>query len=329
MLLEQNNSKKLEEPTPLPEIKKPKALEELQSLSNTVETPSKSPSPLDMLASVGFKQLQFNLGSGTPITNLMNLLMDRDADDAGGVFMSLFDAYGPKALSDTPIVKMRKLKSSREVARKNKKMTEAKPRKIAYRRWTKEEDQLLLQAVTAVQEQNEGKRTLIDWRVVTNDYFENTRSVEQCKKRWRSTVSPDIDNTPFTPHEEQLIRTFRDKGLRHNEIADHLPGRVSEQIRAHCNNMLDCERSRAIWTDEEEQRLTELQEKIGNRWGQMVQYFPGRTSGDIKNHWHNRKTRERRQLRRGKVAQKKTKGSSSNVVLATSQSHINNDVVAL
>ena len=91
---------------------------------------------------------------------------------------------------------------------------------------------------------------------------------------------------------------YRAQGLGWPEIAARLPGRVAEQIRARFVNYIDPQRKTTAWTDEEDNLLTILQRRYGNKWTEISNMLPGRSENSIKNRWHNRKTKQRRAFKR-------------------------------
>lgn len=127
----------------------------------------------------------------------------------------------------------------------------------------------------------------------------------QCKARWKNALCPDIDRSPFTPDEDKQIVYLQSKGLGFPEIAAHLPGRISEQIRDRFINYVDPSRKTTEWTAEEDDLLTKLQRHVGNKWTEISKLIPGRSENSIKNRWHNRKTKQRRAFRRMAVEKQK------------------------
>mmetsp|Transcript_26592 Transcript_26592/g.39513 ORF Transcript_26592/g.39513 Transcript_26592/m.39513 type:complete len:444 (+) Transcript_26592:120-1451(+) len=80
--------------------------------------------------------------------------------------------------------------------------------------WTPTEDKKLKTIVM-------NGSTPINWNDVVR-HFPN-RSRKQCRERWLEYLNPDIDNSEFTPFEDQLILQFQEKlGNKWKEISEQM-----------------------------------------------------------------------------------------------------------
>mmetsp|Transcript_26593 Transcript_26593/g.39515 ORF Transcript_26593/g.39515 Transcript_26593/m.39515 type:complete len:223 (+) Transcript_26593:120-788(+) len=93
--------------------------------------------------------------------------------------------------------------------------------------WTPTEDKKLKTIVM-------NGSTPINWNDVVR-HFPN-RSRKQCRERWLEYLNPDIDNSEFTPFEDQLILQFQEKlGNKWKEISEQMmeKKRTATQVKVY------------------------------------------------------------------------------------------------
>ena len=109
----------------------------------------------------------------------------------------------------------------------------------------------------------------------------------------------------WTAQEDEIVLQGHQAGLSWPQIADKLPGRLSEQVRNRFLNDIDPTLNRDPFTEAEKRKVYELQAQYGNKWTQIANEMPGRSEKMVKNCWFNAQMSHRRKQRRLIGANKK------------------------
>lgn len=102
-------------------------------------------------------------------------------------------------------------------------------------------------------------------------------------QRWDKVLRPDLVKGKWTEEEDNRLRYCVAEGFEHwGNIANKMPGRTAKQCRERWCNYLDPDLARGPFTIQEDEILTELQGKLGNKWAAIARHLPGRTENAVK-----------------------------------------------
>ena len=157
--------------------------------------------------------------------------------------------------------------------------------------WTKEEDELLTKIASHADS--------IAWSAVAK-FFPN-KTAQQLAGRWEKVLNPALVKGSWTREEDEIILNFvlvnGDKDWA--KLALLLKGRTGKQCRERFKNHLDPKLDHTEWTEEDDEKLVELHEKLGNSWTKIAAHFPGRTDNNIKNRWNSTLKKRIERIQRG------------------------------
>lgn len=91
----------------------------------------------------------------------------------------------------------------------------------------------------------------------------------------------------FKKEEDEMLTNLVEKYGENNwsQIASEMPGRNIRQCRERWQNNLQGKILKNKWTKEEETLLKQKVNEVGTKWKMLENYFPGRTSYNIRNKW--------------------------------------------
>ena len=90
--------------------------------------------------------------------------------------------------------------------------------------------------------------------------------------------------------------------------------KTGKQCRERWQNHLDPDVKKEEWTEEEENKIFELQKQLGNKWSEIASFVPGRTENSVKNCFYSAIRRNLRKFNKNKPESEKLKGSVRNLL---------------
>lgn len=146
-----------------------------------------------------------------------------------------------------------------------------------YKNWTREEDQILIDAA------NKFKQRC--WTKVS--MFFTNKNPAQCRARYKR-IRPGIVKGAWTKQEDELISSYvNTMGKNWALISKLMPTRNGKQIRDRFLNYLDPIINKVKFTDEEDKLIIHQYIQHGSKWSVIAKYFDGRTGDMIKNRFYS------------------------------------------
>jgi len=146
-------------------------------------------------------------------------------------------------------------------------------------KWSKEEDERLINAVNHLGSKN--------WKKVAQHMV--GRSSIQSKHRWSRILQPSLIKGPWTVEEDKKLLDWVNKegAAKWSACAQLIKGRSGKQCRERYFNTLIPNVKKGNWTIEEDYILFKLFNKYGTQWSKINKFFTGRTENSIKNRFYS------------------------------------------
>ena len=166
--------------------------------------------------------------------------------------------------------------------------------KLQPRKWSPEEDAILLRAVNALGAKN--------WKAIAE--IVPDRNHVQCLQRYKKVLKPGLVRGGWTVAEDALLeRLVRDEQQKlgvviANEtapvavraawmnnwrgVSEQIEGRTPKQCRERWINHLDPSIKKGNWEPEEDEIILKTQNTLGNKWSMISKLCVGRTENAVK-----------------------------------------------
>lgn len=145
------------------------------------------------------------------------------------------------------------------------------------KKWTKEEDELLIQLAEKYSEKN--------WKEISRRFIK--KNSLQCFSRYKR-IRPGIIKGSWKKDEDyQIIELVGQYGKSWSKISKILGTRNGKQIRDRYINVLDPEIKKGKFTEDEDTLLIQLYHENGPKWASIAKYYLNRTADMVKNRFHS------------------------------------------
>ena len=146
--------------------------------------------------------------------------------------------------------------------------------------WSQVEDTLLLNLI----ETEKQKGNKINWIDIALNF---NKDYKQCYSRYRQ-INPKLKRGYWSKKEEEkLIELINIIGKKWATISKIIGTRSGKQIRLHYNNITDSRVNKLSFSEEEHNRLIDLNKKYGSNWQVISTFFNGRTPDYLKCKFNN------------------------------------------
>lgn len=184
------------------------------------------------------------------------------------------------------------------INKKTRKSCDTK-QQVHRKKWTKDEDRLLSEAVK--------KHGESDFAVVAA--IVKSRNTTQCRMRWMHAIRPGIRKGYWKETEDNKLRVWvhaqTDKLTKErttmgvstiaatpndidwNMVEGYIEGRSIKQCRERWKKNLSPTLKKGPWGPEEDAHIINEQQRIGNKWADISRKLPGRTEHGVKTRWQS------------------------------------------
>lgn len=145
------------------------------------------------------------------------------------------------------------------------------------RKWTKEEDTLLIKLAEKYREKH--------WKEISKNFV--NKNALQCFSRYKRIRPGIIKGSWSREEDEKIFQLVQIYGKSWSKISKILVTRNGKQIRDRFINVLDPQIKKGKFTEEEDNALVRFYVYYGPKWATIAKHFPNRTADMIKNRFHS------------------------------------------